>query len=42
MTIREHAVGGVADEAPAASPELLVVVATPEDAAALAPLGRHV
>ena len=40
MTVREHASGGFSGEVATAMPELLVVVATPEDAAALAPLGR--
>lgn len=40
MTLREYAAGASADEASTAPPELLVVVATTEDAAALAPLGR--
>ena len=40
MTLREHTTEASVDEAPTAPPELLVVVATTEDAAALAPLGR--
>jgi hypothetical protein len=40
MTLREHAADASVDEASTAPPELLVVVATAEDAAALAPLGR--
>ena len=40
MTLREHTADASVDEAPTAPPELLVVVATTEDAAALAPLGR--
>ncbi|NMO92041.1 UDP-N-acetylglucosamine 2-epimerase [Actinomycetospora sp. TBRC 11914] len=40
MTLREHAVGGTVDGTSAVVPDLLVVVATAEDAAALAPLGR--
>ena len=40
MTLREHAVGGAAGGVAAAVPELMVVVATTEDAGVLAPLGR--
>jgi hypothetical protein len=40
MTLREHTADPSAEDAPTAPPELLVVVATTEDAAALAPLGR--
>lgn len=40
MTLGEHAVGGSVEATATVVPELLVVVATAEDAAALAPLGR--
>jgi hypothetical protein len=40
MTQGEHAVGGHPEGTATVTPELLVVVATPEDAAVLAPLGR--
>jgi hypothetical protein len=40
MTLREYAADASVDEASTAPPELLVVVATTEDATALAPLGR--
>ena len=40
MTLREYAAGGAGDEAAPVVPELLVVVATAEDATTLAPLGR--